>query len=85
MPQSSFAVEPWSWSHCVRCKASQQLAEQTAVLCCHLIRTGDTDFSDAICLCLLVFIETCADDDPVAPVLIYLSWVERGEGVALYM
>lgn len=38
--------------------------EQTAVLCCHFIQTKNTDFSEAICLGLLMFNESCANDEP---------------------
>lgn len=62
LPQSSLwsstegvSVGAQGWSHCVLSEAAQQLAEQAAVLCCHIIRTRDTDFPEAICLCLYVF------------------------------
>ncbi len=51
------SVRAQGCSRCVLHKALQQLAEQTALLCCHIIQTRDTDSSEAICLRLLVFIE----------------------------
>lgn len=34
-----------------------------------IIQTRDTDFSEAICLCLLVFTESCTDDDSLHPMI----------------
>lgn len=57
-------------SHCVLYKASQQLSEQPALLCCHITQTWKTDFSEAICLCLLEF---STDDASLRPALTYLN------------
>lgn len=58
------SVRAQSLSHCVLYKATQQqqLAQQTAVHCCHIIQTRDTDFSEekeeAICLLVRIAQDT---------------------------